>query len=392
MKSTLGNIPTQQTIKSMHLKAIFLWALRSGGISRVQLTKELHLSFPSVSALVDELLEAGFLAEHGTVESSQRGRPRSLLRCVSSAFSVPVAFMTREGYHFSLFDCCGQLLETAFLPFTQVPADSMQPWQPDEDIVCPVLEKHLSQLRNHHNMPNLILCVPGSLNAKGRLTSSALQMVAPTGFLPRLERILGAPVCMTNNSDADAYAEKFLQPLPEDFIFVHVGRGVGAGIIRKGKIFTSTQMRAGEIGHISIDYQGMRCSCGNYGCLERYINILQITREVADLLQKDITFDAVAQLYRQGDEQVQKIIHEKARLLAVGISNMLAMQPVMHIVLGGSIPLLGDGFLEAVREAIQLYGFRKYMNRITVTYSQNTTGSSALGAFWNYLDHEWIFI
>ncbi len=377
-------IPTQQNIKQMHLKAIFLEALRRDGVSRAQLTKALALSFPSVSALVEELLEAGLLRECGTVESTQRGRPVSLLRCVSSAFSVPVAVMTREGYQLSLFDCCGKLLQDAFLPYGKKPEDSDQPWRPDADDLCLPLEAYLKKVGANHRITDLVICAPGSINAKGRFTSSALQMAAPAEFFPRLEQSL--QVHLINNSDADAYAERLLQPLPEDFIFLHIGRGVGAGIIRKGKIHTGAHMRAGEIGHISVDWQGPECSCGNRGCLEKYISLRRIAQDAQQLGFGSI--DDLAHAYAQGDKTVVALMENKAQLLAVGISNMLTMQPVEHIVIGGAICQFGDDFLWAVRNAVQALGFRKYMNLLKITYTKKPDGCGAMGAFWNFMDHE----
>ena len=382
-------IPTQQNIKQMHLKAIFLEALRHDGVSRAQLTKTLHLSFPSVSALVEELLEAGLLRECGTVESTQRGRPVSLLRCVSTAFSVPVAVMTREGYQFSLFDCCGKRLQETFIPYGQKPEDCEQLWRPEAEVLCLPLENCIQQLRAKHKIAGLVICAPGSINARGRFTSSALQLAAPAQFFPRLEARTGLQVHLINNSDADAYAEQLLQPLPEDFIFVHIGRGVGAGIIRKGKIYTGAHMRAGEIGHISVDWQGPKCSCGNRGCLEKYISLNHIAEGGKQL--GFATLEELAEAYRQGEKTAAALMENKAQLLAVGISNMLTMQPVKHIVIGGAICRFGDDFLWAVRDAVQALGFRKYMNLLTVTYTKNPAGNGALGAFWNYMDHELTF-
>ena len=72
---------TRQNLKELHLKQIFLCARNQrGGISRAELTKILNLSFPSVSALVDELLEAGVLMETGQQESNYHGRPVTCCR------------------------------------------------------------------------------------------------------------------------------------------------------------------------------------------------------------------------------------------------------------------------------------------------------------------------
>ena len=59
-----------------------------------------------------------------------------------------------------------------------------------------------------------------------------------------------------------------------------------------------------------------------------------------------------------------------------------------HIVLGGSIEKLGDRFLETVYRSAMEVGFRKYIKRVTLSYTKNTSGSDALGALWNYLEHE----
>ena len=389
MKDTtiLEQIPTQQHIKSMHLKEIFLKTLKANGISRAQLKREMQLSFPSVSALVEELLSYRILQEERVEVASGRGRPSILLRVNPDALAIPVVNMTRDGYQFCLYDCCGQPLSTCALPYAEKPADAEQRWQPDAETLCRPLTQLLSALRETHFMADLVLSVPAGINAQGILTSSALHFTVPPDFLTCLEETTGLALHLINNSDAEAYGEKLFQPLPEDFVFLHVGKGVGAGIIRKGRIFDNGHLRAGEIGHISIDYNGHPCSCGNRGCLERYIDISQLQQEAAPLLPGCSGFDELAEAYRSGNPEITALINSKARLLAVGISNMLAMQPVTHIVLGGSIEKLGDGFLEALREAIGSFGFRKYMNRVTVTFTRAGADAGLVGAVWNYIDH-----
>ena len=364
--------------------------LQSDGVSRARLKEEMHLSFPSVSALVDEMISNGILYETGVQESTKRGRPSILLRVKPDAFAIPVITMTRDGYQYSLFDGCAQLVEEGFLPYEGKPSDTgAERWNPDLQTFCGPIEKLIGSFTEKYPMLDLVLSVPGSVNSRGNLTSSALRINMPRGFLEHLVDITGLPIALINNSDAEAYAEKLYQPLPEDFIFLHVGKGVGAGIIRKGKIFSNTAMRAGEIGHISIDYNGRSCPCGNRGCLERYIDIAQILQEAAPLLNREtVTFAELCYAFKQEVPEIVELMQEKASLLAVGMSNMLAMQPVRHVVLGGGIEQLGEGFLEMLRNAIQMQSFRKYTNRLTITYTANTAGNGGMGALWNYLHHE----
>lgn len=379
------SIPTQQNIKQMHLKQIFLKALRSGGISRAQLRQEMHLSFPSVSALVEELLERGILFEDGLVATAERGRPRSILRVNPHAFAVPVAVLTAEGYRCTAFDCCGNRLEERFLPL------SAEDGRPDIAALSSPLQTWLEELRKTCSPAELILTVPGNFRETGSLSATTLGFSTPENFICRLQQRLGLEVLAFNNADCCAYGEKYCQALPEDFIVITVNKGVGPGIIRHGAVFSGGILRGGEIGHISIDYNGEPCSCGSRGCLERYINTDQITREACRLLElpeEDTHFEDICKLYRQKDARLIGLISEKARLLALGISNMLTMQPVTHIVIGGDIVKLGEDFLTVLQGHIKTVGLRKYMDRVTtVCCTRSTENPEALGAFWNYLDH-----
>lgn len=377
-------IPTQQHIKQLHLKEILLLALGSDGISRAQLRQSLGLSFPSVSALVEELLTAGILTEDGTLEAAPRGRPRSLLRVNPGAFVVPVAVMTPEGYRCSVFNCCGNILQQCCLPY---PESLPEKSRPDMPWFSAPLQPWLTQLQQQYPIARLVMVVSGNFNEAGALSSTVLKFTTPDDFLKQLQQQLVFPVELYNNADCFAYGEKYCQSLPEDFIFLIVSRGVGAGIIRHGEVFSGSFLRAGEIGHMTIDCNGRPCSCGNRGCLERYVNLECIVQEASALLKKTMTFSQVCQAYRQDDPLVTALLQEKARLLAVGISNMLAMQPVTHIVVGGGIEQLGRPFLDALQQAIGSTGLRKYMDRVTVSYTRNTRDGDALGAFRNFLDH-----
>ncbi len=220
--------------------------------------------------------------------------------------------------------------------------------------------------------------------------SSGVVFSTPAAFHRQLQQMLALSVVIFNNADCYAYAEQYCQKLPEDFIAVTVSRGVGAGIIRHGAIFDGGFFRAGEFGHISIDHRGEPCSCGGRGCLEKYINTRQITREACQLLQlpDEVTaFEDIAAIYREKRTALDGLISEKAEILALGISNMLTMQPVTHIVIGGEVIKLGERFLAELRKHMKAVGLRKFMDRVTVSFSRNDKDPEALGAFRNYLDH-----
>ena len=382
-------ILTQQNIKAIHLKEIYLKALCHNGISRAQLKREMHLSFPSISALVDELLANNILLESGIQETLKRGRPQSILFVNPSALAIPVLSMTSEGYRCVLYDFCANKITEEFLPFEvkKKQTDFDGQWHPDaETLLTPV--KHWITTLSAYKLSSFVLCISGNFDEQGIMTSSSLKITTPKNFLFSIKETLGDDICIVNNADCYAYAEKFCQELPNDFIFIQVSEGVGAGIIRDGKIFQKDVMRAGEIGHMSIDYHGKNCVCGGKGCLERYISTPEITEDVRQLLNAEtsLNFSQVCESYHLGDSRMIQLINQKAQLLAVGISNMLAMQPVQNVIIGGDIIMLGEPFLEEVQHVMKQRGLRRYMDRVTISYSRNTDNEFP-GALWNYLEH-----
>lgn len=105
----------------------------------------------------------------------------------------------------------------------------------------------------------------------------------PVGRL--LEERIGLPAFLINDSDAGALAEKMYGSAKnlDNFIYLHIMNGIGAGYILGGNLYSGAEGKSGEIGHISINFAGPRCDCGNTGCLELYANLQQMNRRIADL-------------------------------------------------------------------------------------------------------------
>ena len=84
----------------------------------------------------------------------------------------------------------------------------------------------------------------------------------------------GLPVLVTNDSDAATQAELSASPGSEDMVLVHVGRGVGCGIVTGGRRVAGAHHAAGEIGHVTVGTDGGEdCPCGKRGCLETWLSI-----------------------------------------------------------------------------------------------------------------------
>lgn len=381
----------------MHLKQMFLYTLLEGSVTRAQLAAHMGLSAPSVSALTDKLLAVGLFTQTGLGEPPL-GRPPALLRVNPHRLAIPVVKILRQGIHWTLYDLCLHLVDSGVIlyekPLPGMINEAHQYQNVDSETLYRTIATLAEKLMERYSIPALILSLPGNLNReKGLFTSSVLKLMTSSDFVNQLENS-GLTVVTGNSSDYFAFAEKFYQTTSGDYIFLNIGEGVGGGIIRGGEIFASGErFRSGEIGHISIDYQGRPCSCGNRGCLERYINQNALVEAVQKQWQKngeaehDCNFDTLVVAFKQEDSVVSQVLMTAAHQLVAGISNMLAILDTTHVILGGGIERLGPAFLDMVRQCAVLTGYRNVMDGLTITYTRNTADDESSGAAWYYLNH-----
>ncbi|MBC7326351.1 MAG: ROK family protein [Moorella sp. (in: Bacteria)] len=180
----------------------------------------------------------------------------------------------------------------------------------------------------------------------------------------------GVPVLIDNDVHMAAWGEKLLGAGQdrEDVICLTLGTGIGSGIFIQGKLFTGRDESAGEIGHVTVEKDGPRCSCGNYGCLEMYASGRGIARRmraaiaaraaslVLDLAHGDagsITAAMVCQAAARGDQAAGQVIKETAVYLGIALAGLANILNPQRIVLGGEVMGAGELLLEPVRRVVR---------------------------------------
>jgi glucokinase len=153
---------------------------------------------------------------------------------------------------------------------------------------------------------------------------------------------------------------------------VTLGTGIGGGLICNGQLLRGASSTAGEFGHTTIDFNGRRCACGNYGCLEAYAsgpNIALRAREgieagcesaIGKLVDGDLSLITARIVYEAliaGDEYAHEIILETARLLGVGVANTVNMYNPEVVVLMGGVAHAGEHLLAPLRAEVKRRAF-----------------------------------
>ncbi len=158
------------------------------------------------------------------------------------------------------------------------------------------------------------------------------------------------PTVVDNDANCAAWAEyRFGSGRGIDnLICVTVGSGIGSGFIIDGRIFSGPSGSGGELGHVTIDWQGPLCPCGNRGCLETYSSANAMMRKATEAAQrnpggllaktKDGATVSIADLFecaRLGDPDATVVVEESATQLGFGILNAVQVFDPDAVVIGG---------------------------------------------------------
>jgi predicted NBD/HSP70 family sugar kinase len=215
------------------------------------------------------------------------------------------------------------------------------------------------------------------------------------------QNTLHLPVFVDNNVRAMAIAETYFGAGRgvDSLAFVYGRIGVGAGLISRGQVFRGSISGAGEIGHtIMLLHGGEPCRCGNRGCLETLVSEPAILRQAEVIAQlnpdgvlantynqrTDLTpIERVFTAAQQGDEQVQRMLEERAYYLGVALAGLVNLFNPELIIFGGIFAQGQDFFLEpTIRTVSQMafggLGKRVSMQATSFGWKAGVAGAAAL--------------
>lgn len=199
----------------------------------------------------------------------------------------------------------------------------------------------------------------------------------------------GVPTFLGNDANLAALAENRFGAGRNiaDMIYVTISTGVGGGVITRGEMLLGSHGFAAEVGHMTVEAQGVRCACGNIGCLEAYASGPSIARHAIEQLQRgavsmvsemvsgDLTRITARELHdaaRAGDAFAQVEFQRAGFYLGVGIVNLLHLFNPRMIVLGGSVAKAGAMLTEPIWDVIRTRAPRQYWEGLSIV-------SAALG-------------
>ncbi|MGW1225198.1 ROK family protein [Streptomyces sp. NPDC001478] len=297
-----ANLPALRS----HNTALVLDLLRTAGergISRLGLAARTGLTPQAVSKITARLRAEGLAAEAGR-RASTGGKPRTVLRLVPEAGHAVGLHLDRDGLTAVLADLAGTVVASRTAP--------LDLGAPPGEVVAAAADA-VDAVRGDGTRPVLGLgaAVPGPLDHRGGVLHRVTGFPHWDGYPLRdaLAARTGLPVVIDKDTNAAALGLALHLPEPADFAYLHLGTGLGAGLVIGGEVHRGARTGAGEFGHQTVQLDGAPCGCGGRGCIEA------------------LCLAAVA----RGD------VPEAARVLGTGAANLVGLLDIGRVVLGGRL-------------------------------------------------------
>jgi glucokinase len=234
---------------------------------------------------------------------------------------------------------------------------------------------------------------PGPLDAKKGIIISTpnlpfenFQLVKP------ISERFGIPTYLDNDANVAAIGEHIFGAGKgtENMVFVTVSTGVGGGAILNGKIYRGSTCNALEIGHTTVEKNGPRCNCGNYGCVEALTSGTAIGKRAKEAIQrgeetslksyKELSSYEVFQEAKKGDKIASEILDSCLNYLGIGIANIVASFDPEMIIIGGGVTNGGSIVFDKVREVVKERCFETMANSCKIVPAGLGTDAGVIGA------------
>ncbi len=218
-----------------------------------------------------------------------------------------------------------------------------------------------------------------------------------------LEDALGIPARIDNDANCAVLGECWMGAArgAKQVIGITIGTGIGGGIIVDGRLYHGASDCAGEIGHTTVEVNGRRCKCGNYGCLEAYASGPAIARRAVEAIEagqssklpdyvdgalERITAQTVYQAAHDGDELAEEVVGDTAKFLGAGIANMVNIFNPEIVVVFGGVTLAGERLFGPLRREVAKRAFKPAVAVCRIVPAQLTGTAGVYGAARTFLD------
>jgi N-acetylglucosamine repressor len=356
---------------AMKFLKVIQYIQERGPVKQAEIAQGLGLSLMTINKVVNKLHGNGVIVKSGKA-SVKSGRRSGLFKLNNDLYSSVGIEINEDRILFAVVHTDGSVISTKKYPLDVEGARVKS----SEDVLA-IIDQNISLfLREVSTGKTKVASVgvapEGIIDTENGscVLGTHLWGIRDLRLRESLQETLGVPVFVDDPARAVAYYEKkFGEAMnAENFIYLYLGRGIGSGIVIDGKVYRGFRGIAGEIGHVSVEENGSRCRCGNYGCLETVASVDSIIRRVKEGIRdgvftkivdycdgetENIDLAVLGKAADAKDKFAYNIIDHVGTHLGKAVALLINIFNPELVLIGGEVSSLGSHLLNSVKRVIR---------------------------------------
>lgn len=346
-------------------KLIFNFLDKTDSSSITELSKELNISVPKTTSLVNELIEDGLISDYGKIDSTG-GRKASMYGLVADACFFLGVDVKKYYVNIGLMDFKKHLITQKYrIPFRL---------ENTPESLAQLIRLIQGFIKESPVKKDKILSM--GINLSGRINHTIGYSYSFFHFQEEplsayIENKTGITTYLENDSRAMAYGEFMCGELnnEKNVLFVNIDYGIGLGILIDGKVYYGKSGFSGEFGHMPFFENEIICHCGKKGCLETEASGTSLIRRFREQIEKgsssgitkkikntgELTLTDLIQAASAEDMLCIELLAEIGEKLGKGLAVLINVFNPELIILGGTLSETGDYLRLPTKSAINKY-------------------------------------
>ena len=302
---------------------IINYIINQKATSKVELSRNLNLSMPTVLSNVNELLASGIAVEMGEYEST--GGRKAKMISINPAYRCAVGIrITAKHVGFVLVNLKSEIEKYERIRMEFSTEASYYSQIRDE------LKRFLIDVENQDRILGIGISVPGIIRSGERMLIKSHALQLENYSLSFLEQAFSLPVYFENDANAAMMAEDLDRY--KNALYLSLNNTLGGAFCIDGKLILGENQKAGEFGHMILVPGGKKCYCGKLGCADAYCAASVLTDETHQTLEQFMAH------LEEKEASAEEIWQEYLKNLAILISNLVSNSMIISTVSKESAP------------------------------------------------------
>ena len=349
----------QTLLKQLNRMAIVRCVRQRAGQSRADLAKETGLTKSTVSLLVQELIDEGWLLEHEVQITGALGRRPTPLVVDPARLAMIGAELGVDFIHVVAVSLVGEIVT-----YSKEPVEGADPASVLNRLATMLIDEIGVAQRAGRQVLGVGVGLPGAVDEAAGVLKVApnlgwrkLDVATPLRAALAAAAYGDLPLFLQNEADVAALGEFEFgdAPVREPLVYLSLGIGVGAGIVVNDRLFIGAAGFAGEVGHSILQVAGPRCSCGRQGCAEAFIGLRAVALQSARNDESSPSVALLAERIAQHEPLAVSAASRAGHYLGVLMQNLWTAFDPGRFVLGGPTCELGAPMLDAAQKTLADY-------------------------------------